>query len=192
MLTAWVRNAPGTDLRLDECQGVPAIGAGRAIGDTDWDRVGHGSTVRNIRRAADVCLNAHMFYRAFAVVSRLAAVVAAVAIPAPALGQTPVPAGAVATPTEDDTLRFKMPTVTVTAQKEPEDRAEGAGQRHGRHPRDHRRRRRPPGQRRGHLRAEHRLHRVHGAQAEQRRASAASARARTTRASPPTSTACRS
>ena len=62
-----------------------------------------------------------MFYRAFPLVVRLAAVSAAVAIPGPSLGQTPVPAGAVATPTEDDTLRFKMPTVTVTAQKEPED-----------------------------------------------------------------------
>ncbi len=63
-----------------------------------------------------------MFVRTFSVVARLAVVAAAVAIPGPALGQTPAPAGAVSTPTEDDTLRFKMPTVTVTAQKEPEDR----------------------------------------------------------------------
>jgi iron complex outermembrane receptor protein len=63
-----------------------------------------------------------MFCKAVTLVSRLAAVVAAVAIPHPALGQTPVPAGATAAPTEDDTLRFKMPTVTVTAQKRPEDR----------------------------------------------------------------------
>ena len=60
-----------------------------------------------------------MFYRAFSLVARLAAIVAAVAIPSPSLGQAPAPAGAVATPTEDDILRFKMPTVTVTAQKEP-------------------------------------------------------------------------
>jgi iron complex outermembrane receptor protein len=63
-----------------------------------------------------------MFYRASLLVSHLAAVVAAVVVPAPALGQTPVPAGTAATPTEDDTLRFKMPTVTVTAQKQPADR----------------------------------------------------------------------
>jgi iron complex outermembrane recepter protein len=63
-----------------------------------------------------------MFFRAFSAVVRLAAVSAAVAIPSPSLGQTPAPAGAVSTPTEDDILRFKMPTVTVTAQKEPEDR----------------------------------------------------------------------
>jgi iron complex outermembrane receptor protein len=63
-----------------------------------------------------------MFHRIVLVVSRLAAIAAAVALPAPSFGQTPVPAGAVATPTEDDTLRFKMPTVTVTAQKQPEDR----------------------------------------------------------------------
>ncbi len=63
-----------------------------------------------------------MFFRAFRPITHLAAALAAVALPAPSLGQTPVPAGAVATPTEDDTLRFKMPTVTVTAQKEPADR----------------------------------------------------------------------
>jgi iron complex outermembrane receptor protein len=63
-----------------------------------------------------------MFLRALSVVTRLAAVAASVVIPSPSLGQTPAPAGAVSTPTEDDTLRFKMPTVTVTAQKEPEDR----------------------------------------------------------------------
>ena len=63
-----------------------------------------------------------MFFRAISTVARLAAISAAVAIPSPSLGQTPAPAGAVSTPTEDDILRFKMPTVTVTAQKEPEDR----------------------------------------------------------------------
>ena len=63
-----------------------------------------------------------MFCRSVSVIVRLIAVAAAVAVPAAALGQTPVPAGAVATPTEDDILRFKMPTVTVTAQKVPEDR----------------------------------------------------------------------
>ena len=63
-----------------------------------------------------------MFLRASYRIVRLAAIVAAAAVPAPALGQTPVPAGAVSTPTEDDTLRFKMPTVTVTAQKQPADR----------------------------------------------------------------------
>ena len=78
--------------------------------------------MRNFRQAADVCLNAHMFHIASFRIARLAAVVVAVAVPAAALGQTPVPAGAVAAPTEDDTLRFKMPTVTVTAQKQPADR----------------------------------------------------------------------
>jgi len=53
-----------------------------------------------------------MFVANFSAVACLAAVSAAVAIPSPSLGHTPVPAGAVATPTEDDTLRFKMPTVT--------------------------------------------------------------------------------
>lgn len=31
-----------------------------------------------------------------------------------------VPAGAAAAPTEDDTLRFKVATFTVTAQREPD------------------------------------------------------------------------
>jgi hypothetical protein len=33
-----------------------------------------------------------------------------------------VPAGAVATPTEDDTLRFNLPTVTVTTQQPADQR----------------------------------------------------------------------
>ena len=68
------------------------------------------------------CLNAHMWYRAFWIAARLTAVAAVIFLPTPSSGQTPVPAGAIAAPTEDDILRFKMPTVTVTAQKEPEDR----------------------------------------------------------------------
>jgi iron complex outermembrane receptor protein len=63
-----------------------------------------------------------MFHRAIRSVAHLAAALAAVALPAPSFGQTRVPAGAAAAPTEDDTLRFKMPTVTVTAQKQPEER----------------------------------------------------------------------
>ena len=65
-------------------------------------------------------------------------------------------------------LRFQMPTVTVTAQKEPEDKqkipvsvtAVSAG-----HDRE---RRHPHRQRGGDLRAEHLLHGVDGAEAEQR------------------------
>jgi len=56
-----------------------------------------------------------MLYRAVSVISGLAALAAVVAIPTPGLGQAPVPAGAVSIPVEDDTLRFKMPRVTVTA-----------------------------------------------------------------------------
>ena len=57
-------------------------------------------------------MNAHMSLIYFSAVARVAAVSAAVAIPSPSLGQTPVPAGAVATPTEDGTLRYMMPAVT--------------------------------------------------------------------------------
>ena len=63
-----------------------------------------------------------MSYRAFWIAAHLTAVAAVIFLPTPSSGQTPVPAGAIAAPTEDDILRFKMPTVTVTAQKEPEDR----------------------------------------------------------------------
>jgi iron complex outermembrane receptor protein len=63
-----------------------------------------------------------MFYRHVSFTVRLAAFAATVAMPGVVLGQAPTPAAAAAAPTEDDTLRFKMPTVTVIAQKQPEDR----------------------------------------------------------------------
>ena len=70
---------------------------------------------------------------------------------------------------DNGAIRFRLPTITVTAQKEPEDEQKTSGKRHGRA-----RARRSSSadirtrQRRGRFRAQHLLHRVHRAQAEQR------------------------
>src|SRR5262245_26604507 len=79
-----------------------------------------------------MCIMAHMFSHAIVLpssswvlpfmrrVGAVAAFVLMALVPAPAIGQSA--GGAAANAEEDPALRFRMPTVTVTAQKEPEDK----------------------------------------------------------------------
>ena len=121
----------------------------------------------------DVCIMAHMFARlrvGDGVPCGSCAALAALVSPAPSIAQTPRRHRPQSTSAaqDDPALRFRMPTVTVTAQKEPEDKQKVPVSVTAVSQDDDRERRHPHRQRRGDLRAEHLLHRVDGAEAEQR------------------------